>query len=367
MKNGYERCRWCLKCSFCNKEMKNDFMNQEKYIKDFTKLIGIGCNQCQPLLCDYSVLPEFYRDHKADVPAKLYKYLPMSEEYYWNTLFNKQAWFSFALRDMAIFEDNNDSVLIYDIENSKAVKKLETIPNSVENLERLLEKMKDTVKYKMHDNGKAYSKDWQRYDNCLVIKNCEEDLAELDRALSQLTDESDCFQIVKEVHRDLMSRHLETDLKRIGIFSLTTSFQNEYMWKNYAADYSGICLAYETLRFPIPVFPILYREKHKASLTELFGIGEITTETLKKNAFIRFLIKDKEKYERENEWRGLAAVDKCKDFSQQPLKGFAVDDFKPCKIYIGEKMNESTMARLKKFCLQENIPTEIYQNKNVFK
>ena len=109
-------------------------INRERCIKDFSKI-----RDSNNLLCDYSILPTFYQEHKSDVPAKLYKYLPMTCEYYWKTLFDKQAWFSFALRDMSIFEDKNDSALIYDIENLSEIKNLEKYPHSLEELQRLLE------------------------------------------------------------------------------------------------------------------------------------------------------------------------------------------------------------------------------------
>lgn len=336
-------------------------LEKEKYIKDFAKI-----RDGNSLLCDYSMLPSFYQNHKSDVRAKLYKYLPMTCEYYWKTLFDKQAWFSFALRDMANFEDKDDSALIYDIENLDDIKKIEKSSHHLEDAQKILNELKSVVESKIQDKKKISScqlKDWQRYSYELAMNNCENDLVKLNGALLQLTNESDYIQVIKDVYRDLMSRHLETELKRIGILSLTTSFQNEYMWKQYAANHSGVCLEYETAKIPIPVLPILYKANNQASLTKLFGTGEITLATLNENAFIRFLIKDKKKYAREHEWRGLAAVDKCKNFSQQPLKGFEVDDFKPCKIYIGEKMNEADIARLKDFCKRKHIRFEIYHNK----
>ena len=326
----------------------------KKYIEDFAKLTA------ESFFCDYDQLGNFYEEHASDIPAKLYKYLPMDTNYYWNTLLNKQAWCSFALRDMSVFTDDEDSILDHDIENLSDIKKIETSTTPMQDVRYILTCLRTICDEAINNYQEKYDiPEFLQYSHTLALENLNNDKVDIENAINSI-DTHNSLKLMKTTYKTLMSRHLDTELKRIGILSLTRTYTNEHMWKEFANNYSGICLEYELKEINIPVFPILYREKGHASLTEIFGVNGMSLKTLQERAYIRFLIKNKD-FSREDEWRGLVAIDKCSDFSAVPMKGFRIDGFKPCKIYIGRNMNQTKRKKIEDFCTNEHIEVETYE------
>ena len=301
---------------------------------------------------------------EAEIPQYLYKYLPMTSEAYWDTLAAGDAWFSLAHPSLDVFEDIEDSILRYDVENITAFKNIERSDDKDkgDGCRRALSAM-------LEDAERFYSKSFASDENepyvGYILKIIKQTFPKEKKYLEQgiqkieahLDEGERCVDVLKDTYHDCIALHLDNELKKTGIFSVIPDSQSEHMWESYAAGKTGICVMYETQNFPVPVFPIRYADEEQASYTKLFGAGELEFGTLEQNMYQRFFVK-RTKYQDENEWRALADVQFCQSFPPEGIKGFRVPGFFPSKVIAGSRMPEENRARLQRLCDEKYIAYE---------
>ena len=142
--------------------------------------------------------------------------------------------------------------------------------------------------------------------------------------------------------------------KETGICSLAESKDIDYMWKNYAKDYSGYCIEYDVsdYEFNIGILPVIYQDERETNIImQLVGsfIGRMITGfsnsqiQADSSHFIRLFLTKYKKWEYQKEWR---------------LIGKASDKMKAPKIkciYLGKNASEENRETIVSFASKHNI------------
>ena len=112
--------------------------------------------------------------------------------------------------------------------------------------------------------------------------------------------------------------------KETGICSLAESKDIDYMWENYANNYSGYCIEYDLTdyEFNVGVLPVIYQDERQTNIImQLVGsfIGQMITGfsngqiQADSSHFIRLFLTKYKKWEYQKEWRLIGkANDKMK-------------------------------------------------------
>lgn len=136
--------------------------------------------------------------------------------------------------------------------------------------------------------------------------------------------------------------------RETGICSFAESKDNEYMWKNYAKDYSGYCIEYDVSDYEnnFDILPVIYKDKRdtniiNALVSSFIGLiinnmsnGQIQADT---SQFIRLFITKYSKWKYQKEWRligkanGKIAAPKIKT------------------IYLGKNISETNKKKITEF------------------
>ena len=142
--------------------------------------------------------------------------------------------------------------------------------------------------------------------------------------------------------------------KETGICSLAESKDIDYMWENYANNYSGYCIEYDLAdyEFNVGVLPVIYQDERQTNIImQLVGsfIGQMITGfsngqiQADSSHFIRLFLTKYKKWEYQKEWRFI---------------GYANDKIKSPKIkciYLGKNISKQNEKEITKFALNHNI------------
>lgn len=142
--------------------------------------------------------------------------------------------------------------------------------------------------------------------------------------------------------------------KETGICSLAETNDIDYMWVNYAQDYSGYCVEYDVsnYEFSIGILPVIYEDERETNIViQLVGsfIGQIITGMsngqIKADSshFIRLFLTKFKKWEYQKEWRLLG---KASDKMKAP---------KINRIYLGRNTSRENEERISLFAQKKDI------------
>lgn len=143
--------------------------------------------------------------------------------------------------------------------------------------------------------------------------------------------------------------------KEMGICSLSESGDIDYMWENYADNYSGYCIEYEMNGYKPEgdIFPVIYDAKRETNIVNTIVdnfinqvIAKITHQQLKTDTsqFLRLFISKYPKWEYQNEWRIIGNA------NTTPLAP------KIKQIFIGSNASEGNANKIIDYCKLHNIP-----------
>lgn len=149
--------------------------------------------------------------------------------------------------------------------------------------------------------------------------------------------------------------------EKIGVASLTTSYNNPLMWSHYGDSHKGICIEYDfrdvIKNEDIKIFldEIIYAEQRvtiDSNLLDNIDLNNI--ESNGKLDILRFFIKGlftKHKiWEYETEWRSIILIDEVNNYSRElRLNNISA-------IYLGNKMDKDTMNEVVSLLIDLNIP-----------
>jgi len=142
--------------------------------------------------------------------------------------------------------------------------------------------------------------------------------------------------------------------KETGICSLAESKDIDYMWENYANNYSGYCIEYDLTdyEFNVGVLPVIYQDERQTNIImQLVGsfIGQMITGfsngqiRADSSHFIRLFLTKYKKWEYQKEWR---------------LIGKANDKMKAPKIkviYLGKNINNINKQKMVEYVEKRKI------------
>ena len=145
--------------------------------------------------------------------------------------------------------------------------------------------------------------------------------------------------------------------QKMGICSLSEDNDNEYMWKNYAADNSGYCIEYDMSDYKPAntVFPVIYEDERETNIVMsivanfigqmIFGMSnhQVTPDT---SQYLRLFITKYAQWEYQNEWRILG--DANTKINAPKIK----------RIIVGNKVSDDNKIAIKRFCEENGICLE---------
>lgn len=149
--------------------------------------------------------------------------------------------------------------------------------------------------------------------------------------------------------------------KKIGVASLTTSYNNPLMWSHYGDSHRGICIEYDfrdvIKNGDIKIFldEIIYTEQRVTIDSKLLDNVDLSNiESRGKLDILRLFIKGlftKYKvWEYETEWRSVILIDEANNYSRElRLNNISA-------IYLGNKMDKDTMNEVISLLMDSNIP-----------
>lgn len=142
--------------------------------------------------------------------------------------------------------------------------------------------------------------------------------------------------------------------KETGICSLAESKDIDYMWKNYANNYSGYCIEYDLTdyEFNVGVLPVIYQDERQTNIImQLVGsfIGQMITGfsngqiQADSSHFIRLFLTKYKKWEYQKEWR---LIGKANDKMKAP---------KIKSIYLGKNINNINKQKMVEYFEKRKI------------
>lgn len=149
--------------------------------------------------------------------------------------------------------------------------------------------------------------------------------------------------------------------EKIGVSSLTTSYNNPLMWSHYGDSHRGICIEYDFREVikneDIKIFldEIIYTEQRVTIDSKLLDNIDLNNiESRGKLDILRFFIKGlftKHKiWEYETEWRSVIFIDEANNYSRElRLNNISA-------IYLGNKMDKETMNEVVSLLVDLNVP-----------
>lgn len=349
------------------------------------------CKYGDSIKTDKELANTVIRERLGFIPhKKLYKFRTCSERNF-KTLEENCIWMSPA----SSFPDQFDSTINVDFkQNQKEIEKWLHTNYPVlcfEFVEKLYEQRGLTFPY-------TYDVFLEYVNTCLdsegnPIPDCEkqflrehansDELAQMDVILQQINmirdkfaekEDRVCNDLI-EIIDQMRTRTRETMLT----YCMTEHFDNHVFWENYAANYSGFCIAYDFSAFdrrPFSdyqnlafLFPMAYRKRKPYLNMVPFMDGAIrgiisgdsswqADPKLNADMNLQLYYKDKD-YEYEHEWRfSIKNENNCKQFF--PFVG---------AIYAGKDVVPENLTRLAEIAKTLNVPLfkqEINRSKNGF-
>ena len=142
--------------------------------------------------------------------------------------------------------------------------------------------------------------------------------------------------------------------KETGICSLAESKDIDYMWENYANNYSGYCIEYNLTdyEFNVGVLPVIYQDERQTNIImQLVGsfIGQMITGfsngqiQADSSHFIRLFLTKYKKWEYQKEWR---LIGKANDKMKAP---------KIKAIYLGKNINKINKQKMVEYVEKRKI------------
>ena len=142
--------------------------------------------------------------------------------------------------------------------------------------------------------------------------------------------------------------------KETGICSLAESKDIDYMWENYANNYSGYCIEYDLTdyEFNVGVLPVIYQDERQTNIImQLVGsfIGQMITGfsngqiQADSSHFIRLFLTKYKKWEYQKEWR---LIEKANDKMKAP---------KIKAIYLGKNINNINKQKMVEYFEKRKI------------
>lgn len=142
--------------------------------------------------------------------------------------------------------------------------------------------------------------------------------------------------------------------KETGICSLAESKDIDYMWENYANNYSGYCVEYDLTdyEFNVGVLPVIYQDERQTNIImQLVGsfIGQMITGfsngqiQADSSHFIRLFLTKYKKWEYQKEWR---LIGKASDKMNAP---------KIKAIYLGKNINNINKQKMVEYVEKRKI------------
>ena len=141
---------------------------------------------------------------------------------------------------------------------------------------------------------------------------------------------------------------IQNKVRNMCLIACITDKMNDFMWRNYAENYTGICLEYdvgdvlkairkEDLRF----FPIRYVDDRNKVRDIQFGPNEYAEEVSEKRMRDKYILscltKNKVPYSNESEWRLL-----CENITIPDAENGKLYDFiRPSTIYLGKNISDN--------------------------
>ena len=184
--------------------------------------------------------------------------------------------------------------------------------------------------------------------------------------LEGLTDE--ILEKFKKAHRDKN----QSEQKRLGVSCFCEINSSNHMWKEYAGDHKGFCLAYDVSVFlGIPntptrkyanILPIRYRidipDLEELSVKYLRSLlnGRMKLNRNEEDALVTKIICTKKmSFCCEMEWRAVVLFNKL-DEHGKPVKSDQDIPLRPCCIYLGKDIDEGHERDIRRAAGLRNIP-----------
>lgn len=144
--------------------------------------------------------------------------------------------------------------------------------------------------------------------------------------------------------------------KDMGICSFSENNDNEYMWKNYAMEYSGYCIEYDIENYENneDILPVIYQDERETNVfVQLIGsfigeyIGRLSNGkiTPDRSDFLRLFLTKYKKWEYQNEWRLIGHA------GEKPTAPIIK------RVYLGEKVSPENEQKM--FAYAEKIGFEV--------
>ena len=154
-----------------------------------------------------------------------------------------------------------------------------------------------------------------------------------------------------------------TGREKIGICSLSEDSNLDYMWKKYAADYSGYCIEYEISEYQHSrdLFPVIYEDERNTNIVmNLVAnfIGQLIMSFSNKqikadvSQYLRLFLTKYTEWEYQNEWRVIG------DANGKPIAP------KIRKITVGMNASVENKNTIKEFCNVNCVEYEELSNQS---
>lgn len=290
-------------------------------------------------------------------PKYLYKYRPF-DEYTFKTLETGTLFLCSASRldDETECDASIDLSDVYELETNNLKRKC---------VDRMLESLKDSCSEEVFEEindivNQTILKDGTVRRHFLINVGPEIqrlapgiDTTQLINNIANIPDKLDDPSIKPQIEQLIVLAL--NGKKKVGICSLSENSDIDYMWENYAKNYSGYCIEYDIndYQFNRDLYPVIYDAKRETNIANTiidnfinqlvasFSHQQVKTD---KSQFLRLFVSKYPKWEYQKEWRLLGDADTT------PVAP------KIKQIIIGRDASEDNANKLIDFCKRNNIP-----------